>query len=283
MKQSSIYHPLGFFLTSLVLASIVLLTASYASYQPSLHHWLFLLILASLSSPTIAALLMFYTAKNQLLWTVFCTRLSPKRMQLHFFPFLILLMPCMVLIAITISLACGGSSDQFSLAQLAPDQALEGKNMVAIFLISLLGCSLEEIGWRGYGIESLMSRYNLFKSSWIFATFWSLWHVPAFFIKNGYFQQEVWNLGPFYTAIYFMTLFPVTFLINWAYIKNNRTIISAILMHTTMNLSVSLFQIQPFTKVIFLLLLSFVATVIVLMDKELWLSYQDPTPKARST
>lgn len=270
MNKSHAYHPIGFFIISLVFASIALLTAAYASYHSSLQHWLFPLILASMSSPTFAALFMLAQAKNSLLWADFRDRLRPSKIQLHLVPFLLFFMPCIVLLAITISLFFGLSTEQFSFSQLAPDQALEGKNVLAILLIVVLSCSLEEIGWRGYGIESLQTRYNLWKSSWIFSLVWSLWHVPAFFIKNGYFQQEVWNVGPLYVGTYFTTLIPVTFIINWAYVKNNRSIISAIVMHATMNLSVALIQIQPFTKIIFMILLILAAAILVIKDKQIF-------------
>ncbi len=270
MKQLYAYHPAAFFLSSLVLASIACLAAAYASYQPSLQHWLFPLIFASLSSPTISALLLFAYTNDSSLWADFRNRLRPHKIRAHQIPFLFFFMPCMVLLAITISLCFGLSSEQFSFSQLAPDQALEGKNMLALLLIVILSCSLEEIGWRGYGIESLHIRYNLWKTSWIFALIWSLWHVPPFFIKNGYFQKEVWNLGPLYVGTYFMTLIPVTFIINWAYVKNNRSIISAILIHATMNLAVALFQIKPFTKIIFMILLVLAAAFLVIRDKQLF-------------
>lgn len=265
-----LYAPVAFFLYTFIIDCLALFTAAYASYHSSWQHYLFPLILMSMSSPTISALIMFACTQSAELWSEFCKRLHPCKIRIRLLPFLLFFMPCMVLLAIAISFLFGFSSEQFLISQLAPDQALEGKNLLAIVLIVLLSCSLEEIGWRGYGIESFRSRYTLWESSWIFALLWSLWHVPSFFIKNGYFQQEVWNLGLLYVATYFITLIPVTFIINWAYMKNNRSIISAILMHGTMNLSIGLFQIQPFTKIIFMILMLLAAVILVTRDKQLF-------------
>ncbi len=270
MILAQTYKPTGFFLLSLLLACVAWILAAYASYHTSLQQWLFPLILAGMSSPTISALCMFAQAKDKTIWTDFCQRLHPNKMNVSFIPLVLLFMPCMVMLAIIISLFLGYSPTQFSFSQLSPDQALEGKSFLALLIIFFLSCSLEEIGWRGYGIESLNSKYNLWKTSWIFATLWCFWHIPAFFIKNGYFQQEVWNLGIVYTATYFATLFPVTYLINWAYVKNNRSIIIAILAHASLNLSVALFQIQPVTKIILMILLMIVMAIVVIKDKELF-------------
>lgn len=98
-----------------------------------------------MSSPTLAALFMFASSKDKRLWSDFCARLRPGKIKLRFLAITLLLMPCLVTLAIIISTFFGFSLDQFSLAQLS-GQALEGKNILALFLIVFLSCSLEEIG-----------------------------------------------------------------------------------------------------------------------------------------
>ncbi|CAN5147761.1 type II CAAX endopeptidase family protein [soil metagenome] len=269
MKQTPTYQPEYFFLSTLFIASVALFIAAYASYHESYHYLLFPLILGSMASPSIVAFFMFTKARNKILWHDFFQRMRINKINVRFIPLVLFLMPCIVLLAITVSLLFGFSADQFSLAQIA-DKALEGKNFLALIAIVLISCSLEEIGWRGYGIDSLTSRYNLWRTSLIFAALWSLWHVPSFFIKNGYFQQEVWNLGMVYTVTYFISLFPITVLINWLYVKNNRSILIAILFHAIMNLSYGLLLLQPFTKIIIMLLLLITAAIIVIKDKEIF-------------
>lgn len=270
MKHSFVYQPTYFFLSSFLIASAALFTATYASYHESLHYLLFPLILFGLGSPTISAFIMLAQSRDKNLWSDFWARFSFSRIKIPFIPVVLLLAPCLILLAITISLLFGLSADQFAIARISSDQALEGKNLLAIVLTVILSCSLEEIGWRGYGIDSLTNRFNLWQTSWIFATFWALWHVPAFFIKNGYFQQAVWNLGMVQVAVYFASLFPITFLINWFYEKNNRSILVAILAHATLNLSYGLFQLEPFTKIITMLLLFTAAGIVVFKERKMF-------------
>lgn len=270
MKQSVIYHPIKFFLNSFLISAVFWFFAAYLSWQQSMQYLLFPLILGGMGGPTISAFIMLAQSKNENLWHDFLRRLYINKIKIHFVPFVVLLMPCLVLLAIAISLLFGFFSDQFLLS-LPSDQALQGMNVLAILIVIFISCSLEEIGWRGYGIDSLNSKFNLLKTSLIFSLIWSVWHIPAFFIKNGYFQQELLNLGFIHVVIYFMSLFPITILINWLYIKNNRSILIAILFHTIMNLSYGLFQIQLFTKIIIMLLLFLVASVVVIINKALFL------------
>lgn len=267
--QSFNYYPSKFFCNSLIISSAFSFLAAYLSWQESMEYLLFPLVFASMSGPTISTFIMLIQSKNKILWNDFFQRLSFRKIKLNFIPIVLLLMPCLVLLAISISLLFGFSTDQF-LVSLPADQALQGINFLALLIVVFLSCSLEEIGWRGYGIDSLNSKFNLFKTSLIFALIWSLWHIPAFFIKNGYFQQQVLNLGFMHVAIYFLSLFPVTILINWLYVQNNRSILIAIFFHAIMNLSYGLFQIQPFTKMIIMLLLFLVAGIVVIINKELF-------------
>lgn len=267
-----VYYPITFFTSCFLISTTLFLTAAYISLDSSLSYLVFPLILGGISGPTCAALIVLIRSHNKNMWNDFLQKLSLRNINPRFIPIVLLLMPCLILLAITISLLFGLSSDQFSLA-IPADQALQGINLLALFVVIFLSCSLEEIGWRGYGIDSLTSKFNLWKTSLIFATLWSLWHVPAFFVKNGYFQKELLNLGWTHVIVYFMSLFPITILINWLYIKNNRSIIVGILFHSIMNLSYGLFPIQLITKVIFMFLLLIVAGMVVITNKELFFKY----------
>lgn len=265
-----IYQPIRFFLVTFVITYFFLIFAAYISWHNGFQYLLFPLILWGMSGPTISALLILFQSKNKNLRKDFLQRFYFGKIKLSFMPIVLLFFPCLILFSITISLLFGFSLNQFSLIFSLPDQALKGHSFLAILITVFLSCTLEEVGWRGYGIDSLRNKFNLFKTSLIFSGIWALWHIPAFLIRNGYFQKEVWNLGIGYTANYFIMLFPVTILINWAYIKNNRSILIAIFSHAIMNISFAIFQIEPFTRVILMILLLIFATLVVIKDKELF-------------
>lgn len=133
---------------------------------------LFSFILGGMAGPSIAACIMLMQEKNPKLFNDFYTRLRLDNIKISFIPMVILGMPILIICSILISLVCGESCDQFLISQQIADQSLQGVNLVGLLIIFTLCCSVEEIGWRGYGIDSLRSKFNLWETSLIFATLW---------------------------------------------------------------------------------------------------------------
>jgi membrane protease YdiL (CAAX protease family) len=46
----------------------------------------------------------------------------------------------------------------------------------------ILGPLSEELGWRGYALERLQTRWNALVSSLILGMVWSMWHLPLYYI-----------------------------------------------------------------------------------------------------
>jgi membrane protease YdiL (CAAX protease family) len=90
----------------------------------------------------------------------------------------------------------------------------------------ILGPLSEEIGWRGYALGRLQTRWNALISSLIIGLVWSLWHLPLF-LMVGTSQHE---LGlPF---IGFLVGFMAnSVLYTWLYNNTKQSLWSAILFH----------------------------------------------------
>jgi membrane protease YdiL (CAAX protease family) len=90
----------------------------------------------------------------------------------------------------------------------------------------ILGPLSEEIGWRGYALGRLQTRWNALTSSLIVGLVWALWHLPLF-LMVGTSQHE---LGlPF---IGFLVGFMAnSILYTWLYNNTQQSIWSAILLH----------------------------------------------------
>lgn len=271
--RAVVYKPIRFFCISLLITAAMGFSAAYISFQQSMQYLLFPLIFAGMAGPSIAAYIMFTQANDKNLWSDFYRRLSFGSMKLWYVPFVVGCMPILISCAIIISLLFGQSLEQFSVQQ-APDQALNGLSFIGMLLVLFLSCGLEEIGWRGYGIDSLRANFNLWQTSLIFTTMWSLWHVPAFFIKDGYFQQELWNSGWMYVIVYFASIYPLTIVMNWVYFKNNRSILIVILFHMAVNIFCSLFHLQLPTKIILMILLWLVAGIVMMKDKQIFFNHE---------
>jgi membrane protease YdiL (CAAX protease family) len=71
---------------------------------------------------------------------------NPKRVDPIFLPISLLVMPLVVLISIGLSVAAGGSTDQFAVAE----GFSFSTGTVPVLLVLFLAAALEELGWRGY-------------------------------------------------------------------------------------------------------------------------------------
>lgn len=214
--------------------------------------------------PFMSAMIMIYSSKDNDLIRSFWSRLSVFKIQIKFLPFIFLVMPFTLILATSISVWLGKPMSQFQLA----DQfmILQGQNFLSLGIM-VLAPLMEELGWRGYGVDSLRSRFNLFRTSMLFGLLWALWHVPLFFIQ-GYYQNMLWNTSLIYVANFFISIFPAAFLINWIYYRNNRSILAAFLMHLMFNIFSVLFQTEQFTKCIVTALLVLVSVTVVIFDKK---------------
>ncbi len=258
------YKPVRFFLFAFLGAWIPGAMAAYFSYQKGGEAFQPLFIILGMFAPFITALVMIYGSKNRDLIQDFWDRLRLYRIKVSFLPVILLLMPCVLFLATALSVLFGKSIDQFALT--STYRVMAGQNMLSLLIISLASL-IEELGWRGYGVDSLRSQFNLFKTTLLFAGLWALWHVPLFFIK-GYYQNELWNTNIIYVINFFVSVLPVTILMNWVYYKNRRSIIAAFLLHLMFNLFSVLFQTEPFTKCIITILLLIVSVIVIARDKE---------------
>jgi len=98
---------------------------------------------------------------------------------------------------------------------------------LGIFLpLLILGPLSEEIGWRGYALARLQTRWNALTSSLIVGLVWALWHLPLFMMV-GTSQHE---LGlPFIGFL--VGLMANSIIYTWLYNNTQQSIWSAILLH----------------------------------------------------
>jgi len=263
------YRPSIFFSLTFFISWVAWFLAAYVSWQPAMQQFLLPLVLLGISGPAITTFIMLIRANNASLWQDFFQRLRFSSIKKRFIPIVVFLVPCQILLAIAIAWFFGESIHQAVPATDMADQALQGITLLmSLFVIFLVG-PFEEIGWRGYGIDSLRSKFSLMKTSLIFGALWGCWHLPLFLIKNGSFQ-EIWSFGLLHTAVYFTVFFFLTIIINWLYIKNNRSILIAILFHSICDLCIGLFHITPVTWTVLAGILLLTAVIVVRQNKDVF-------------
>lgn len=268
--MQNIYHykPITFFLTTLAISLAIGFAAAYVSSMPNMVGLQLIFMLMMLCVPCSVALAMIYGSKNKALQQDFWKRLQFSTLNNKYVLISTLLMPLVLFLATVISILFGYSTNQF---QLSPAfEVLQMQSILGLIFV-FVEALVEELGWRGYGVDSLRSRFNLFTTSLLFAASWALWHLPLFFIK-GYYQYTLWHTSSIYTLNFFVSMLPGTILLNWLYYKNNRNIIIATLFHAMLNLFAMLFQTEQFTKCVVTVLLLIVAGIIIMKDKKFFFS-----------
>jgi uncharacterized protein len=105
--------------------------------------------------------------------------------------------------------------------------------VVWLFMV-VLGGGQEEIGWRGYAMPLLESRYGLWTGNLILGLVWSLWHVPLWFIPE---SNQVYM--PF--AAFVIGHIGLSFFFSWVVKASNGRPGSALIAHGTSNAFISVF------------------------------------------
>lgn len=215
---------------------------------------------------TIASLVMVFRSGNQALKADFRDRLLNVRRIVPRFLVLTIVLPSAVIItAISISLLFGGSTDQFSLTA---DTSEIGKLLIMVLLTMVLAPIFEEMGWRGYGVDSFRSKLSPLKMSLAFGAFWAIWHAPLFFMPGTYHHGLAQMDSPVYAINFFVSVIGVAIVINWLYYKNNRSILAAAVAHSAGNAGGVLIAAAPTTDLISTGVFLVVAAAIVLLDRK---------------
>lgn len=258
------YKPITYFALTIGITWASLFLAAFFSHTEALEDFMALTMLPSLLAPFGVALFMMYNSTNKILLTDFKRRLlNPMDISMKYWMVIIFLMPAVLILATFISLMFGQSIQQFSFS----DQfgILKGALLISIAILFLTP-AMEELGWRGYGMDSLMRGRSLIKASLIFTFLWGLWHVPLFFIK-GYYHYEILQMNPVYAINFFVALLPVVIISNWIFYKNGRYIIPIIIFHFMLNFSSIILQTEQLTKCIITIILLLISAWLIRKKK----------------
>ena len=146
---------------------------------------------------------------------------------LRWYTLILLLFPAIMTITFLIESTMGGTLPSLESAK----QTLSQPIQLFIFIISMAigGPLAEELGWRGFALDRLQSKWNALQASLILGLIHAAWHLPLFFMSGT--SQGVMG---FATALFWLWVIQVvagSIFFTWVYNNNNRSILSAILVH----------------------------------------------------
>ena len=89
-----------------------------------------------------------------------------------------------------------------------------------ILMLTIFAGIGEEFGWRGFALPRLQNRYNALVTSIIVGAFWSLWHIPLYFL-DGSLQYSFRMDAGLIPAILGYTVFLIAWSIQYTWLFNN--------------------------------------------------------------
>jgi membrane protease YdiL (CAAX protease family) len=107
---------------------------------------------------------------------------------------------------------------------------------VQFAFVFLLGGGQEEIGWRGYALPRLQTRYSGTTASLVVGGAWALWHLPLFLVPAS--SQYGQAFLPYALAVLGFSL-----LLTWLYNATGGSVLLAMCLHAAINASSSLYPI----------------------------------------
>ena len=122
---------------------------------------------------------------------------------------------------IVFSVAGVPSIDTF--AQIAPLFAFN-----AVLATAFTGGN-EEIGWRGFALPHLQTRFNALKASVILGCVWAFWHIPMF-------VYGVYSMSP---VLYSVSVVSFSIILTSYYNSSDGFVLGAVLLHGMINATVN--------------------------------------------
>jgi hypothetical protein len=252
------YKPVQYFLLTYALTWIPWMVAAYFSYQAGMTVCSYAFFFLGGLGPFVSALVLIWGYKNQSLRHDFLDRLvSLRRFSFPYLVVTLLLAPSVSYVSVAISEYFGRPASQLTFVS----------PVLAWVPLMFAGPTLEELGWRGYGIDALRSSLGMLSASILFGLLWALWHVPMFFINHTY-QHDLWLMNPIYAINFFVSHIPLAVVANWLYYKHNRLIPAAVLFHCMYDAVAESLNIEQFTKCIITVVFLAFALVIMLVDRK---------------
>jgi uncharacterized protein len=172
---------------------------------------------------------------------------DPKRIGGIWYLVILLFVPTLMAIAVLLDVASGGTGTLVNVENRVTPFLSAPLTIVPFALgVFIHGPFPEEMGWRGYVLDRLQSRWNALEASLILGAIWALWHLPLFFIKDMiHYTQGVWS--PWFWQ-FMVGVIPMAVILTWIFNNTRRSTLAAILFHFVANVSYPLGNVTAGTN-----------------------------------
>jgi membrane protease YdiL (CAAX protease family) len=136
--------------------------------------------------------------------------------------------------------------------------------VISFYTLVYAGGLNEETGWTGFALPRLLARFNPIVSTVLVWILWMLWHVPLHMSGDFNLSPHV-LIGSFFGR----------FLLTWLFIRTSGGILSAMLLHASVNVTS---QFVPLTNAS--LLVFGIVAILVIVEGRMWRKLPQGSPAA---
>jgi len=196
--------------------------------------WVRMLVYAGIAGPAVATLALLHSNGTRAQREEFWDRVwNVGRLRSGWMLPLVLTYPLLTACAVGIDWAVSGrAADASALARLLASPVTLVSHLVLTFA---LGPFPEELGWRGYALDRLQAGGSALGASVLLGIVWTAWHLPLFFVEGSY--QHGLGVGSADFWLFGLTAVSASVLFTWVCNSNERSILSAVLLHGALNLT----------------------------------------------
>jgi membrane protease YdiL (CAAX protease family) len=221
------------------------------------------LLLLGLFGPMVSGICCTYLTQGKEGRREYWSRIvDPTRIPAKWYLVIFLFVPVLMAIAVLLDIASGGNGTLAEVGKrVAPFFSAPWAIVPFALGVFVRGPFPEELGWRGYVLDRLQSRWNALVSSLILGAIWALWHLPLFFIPDMiHSAQGVWS--PWFWQ-FMAGVIPMAVILTWIFNNTRRSTLAAILFHFVANVTYELANVTPGTNLYSTLLWIIAAIAVV--------------------
>lgn len=178
--------------------------------------------------------------------------IDPRRAPLWLWAAALLLIPALSLIAHGFLWLGGAPGPVFAM----PADNWAALLGLAVFLF-VFGPLPEEIGWRGYGLDALLTAVSPLAAAGLLGLVWAAWHLPLFAVP-GYYDDFG---GPPVLWLFLWSILMKSILMAWGYLASDRSLLMMVVFHFMINATGEVIVMPPDAEAVFQLLLTVTAMV----------------------
>lgn len=111
---------------------------------------------------------------------------------------------------------------------LLPEPSIPFLSIFIFFIVYFIGAIGEEIGWSGYVIEPMQTRFGALKASIILGFVWAIWHIIPW---SQVYQTTTWIIWQSIGTVFLRVI------MVWLFNNTGKSVFAMVLFHAMLNIS----------------------------------------------